>query len=128
MGMDRHVGQIRNAGFAKAVHKQMEKMNPDLAAKTSETDIHQILDIMLEVLAVLMRDGYRVIFEGFFSYFTKPIKRKCTNLHTNETWWTYKRRIRCKPMDHVKSIAETEITEEIYLNYKEEKEKKDPTV
>ncbi|PGQ88192.1 hypothetical protein [Priestia megaterium] len=116
--------QIRNKGFSIAVRTKIEEKHPELLEKYKDGDIQKIVECALEVLSELLRSGYRIIFEGYFSFFTKPIKRKCSNLHTNETWWTYKRRIRVKPMDHLKEVSEVEITEEEYKQYIEETEKR----
>lgn len=116
--------QIRNKGFSVAVRERLKKEHPDIIDRYKDGDIQKIVDCALKVLSELIRDGYRVIFEGYFSYFTKPIKRKCSNLHTKETWWTYKRRIRVKPMDHIKEISEVEITEDEYNKFIEETQKR----
>lgn len=116
--------QIRNKGFSVAVRKKIEQEHPELLAKYTDGDFQKIIECALKVLSELLRDGYRVIFEGYFSYFTKPIKRKCSNLHTKETWWTYKRRIRVKPMDKLKELSEVEITEDEYKQFIEETQKR----
>lgn len=116
--------QIRQVGFSKLVHKRLTEKNPELAEKIKYEDLIYILDIMFGILGELLRDGYRVIFEGHFSYFTHPVKRKCTNLHTNEEWWTFKRRVRTKPMDKLKGVAEVDMTEEEYQEFMEEAKSK----
>ena len=123
--------QIRNKGFYNAIQNKLNEESPDLAARLSLDDISVIMDTALRVMAELLKDGYRVIIEGYLSFFTKPIKRKCTNLQnkdTEETWYTLKRRIRIKPMDKFKKQVETELTTEEYNQYKlETNKKKSPT-
>lgn len=102
------------------MHKKLLEEHPEIAVKITEDELYKILKVSFALIGELLGKGYRVIFEGYFSFFTKPIKRKCTNLYTKENWWTYKRRIRVKPMDSIKKIAENDISEEEYLKFKEE--------
>lgn len=105
---------LRQTGFVKNWKERVESERPELA-DLSDEDLLYLLNSHYEELSELMKLGYRVIFEGHLSYYTKPIKRKCTNMHTGEEWWSYKRRIRTKPMDLMKSRTEIDLTEEEYL-------------
>ena len=119
--------QVRNAGFFAAVYNQLQKENPNLANKLAIDDISIITDTSMRVIAGFLKSGHRVILEGYFSFFTKPIKRKCSNLQNNsadETWWTFKRRIRIKPMRDLKKMVEVDITEKEYEVYKTLSEKR----
>jgi nucleoid DNA-binding protein len=118
-------GQVRQIGFARRLKERLDDQHPDLSKKLDETDLLVLFDLFFMEVAYLLRSGYRVIFEGFVSFYTKPIKRKCTNLHTGKDWMTYKRRLRWNPAPDMKVISEVEITEEQYLE--ETKKEKTPT-
>jgi nucleoid DNA-binding protein len=107
--------QIRQAGFVKEMKKKLDIDNPDLANKLTEKDLLFIIELFFSQISVHLRAGLRVIFEGFASFYTKPIARKCTNLRTDETWMTYKRRLRWTPLPDMKKSTEIEITKEQYL-------------
>lgn len=115
--------QIRTRGFSNALHKKLQKEHPEIAAKIKPEEVFDLLESAFRLVGELLKDGYRVILEGYFSYFTKPIKRKCTNLHTNETWWTYKRRVRSTTLGQLKEVAEVDITEEEYEEFINSKSK-----
>lgn len=96
------------------VKERLEETDSRLANKLSEDELITIFFTMFRLIGELIQKETRVIFEGYLAFFTNPVKRKCTNLHTNEVWWTYKHRIRMKPLDELKRLAETEISEEEY--------------
>lgn len=116
--------QIRQTGFSKRLKERLDKEDPELGKLLSQESLTKILVLAFEELIVLLRDGYRVIFEGYFSFFTKPIKRKCFNLHTKEEWWTFKRRIRFKSMPDFKKKVEIDIPESEYLLEKDKEKEK----
>lgn len=116
-------GQIRQIGFARKLKEYLDTEQPELSKKLNEAEILLLIEAFFTVVSVLLRSGYRVIFEGFVSFYTKPIERKCSNLHTGKDWMTYKRRLRWTPAPNMKKIAEVEITKEQYL----EQTKKDKT-
>lgn len=85
-------------------------------------DLDFILSEMWEELSQLLRDGKRVIFEGWASFFTRPVKRKCYNMSTVKNWWTYRCRIRMTPLAHFRRQAETDISIEKYEAYVAERQ------
>jgi nucleoid DNA-binding protein len=113
---------MRQVGFLKHWRNRIEKERPALASLSDE-DLLYLVDSKYEELSDLLKNGYRVTFEGHWSYYTKPIKRKCMNMNTGEEWWTFKRRLRTKPMEKMKGNTEIDITEEEYAleNRKNEK-------
>lgn len=113
-------GQVRQIGFARKLKERLDNEQPELSKKLNEAEILLLIELLFSEISTLLRTGYRVIFEGFVSFYTKPIKRKCTNLHTGENWMTYKRRLRWTPAPDMKKITEIEITE---AEYKDETKK-----
>lgn len=113
--MEKQNKQIRQAGFVRGMKKTLEEQNPELAVKLDEKDLLFLIDLFFNQLSIHLRSGLRVIFEGFASFYMNPIARKCTNLHTNDTWMTYKRRLRWSPLPNMKKATEIEITKEQYL-------------
>lgn len=107
--------QIRQAGFVREMIKTLQEEHPRLAAKLGEEDLLILIEVFFNQISLHLRAGLRVIFEGFASFYTKPIARKCTNLRTNETWMTYTRRMRWAPLPNMKKSTEVEITREEYL-------------
>lgn len=118
-------GQVRQIGFARRLKERVDAEHPELSKKLDENEILILIELLFKEVAFLLRSGYRVIFEGFVSFYTKPIKRKCSNLHTGEDWMTYKRRLRWTPAPHMKAISEIEISEDEYK--KETKKEETPT-
>lgn len=117
-------GQIRQIGFARKLKERLDNEHPELAAKLDETELLLLIELFFKEISILLRLGYRVIFEGFVSFYTKPIKRKCTNLQTGEDWMTFKRRLRWIPQPNMKKLTEVEITESEYNQaMKKDKEK-----
>lgn len=112
--MEKQQKQIRQAGFVKGMLKEIEQERPELAEKLDEKELLFLIELFFKQLSVHLRSGLRVIFEGFASFYTKPIARKCTNLRTDENWMSYKRRLRWLPLPDMKSATEIEITEEEY--------------
>lgn len=116
-------------GFVRALREQLrlnEATNPTLpklSKKLTDTEMLLLIETAFDLLSHLLRAGFRVIFEGYFSFYTKAIKRQCKNLHTNDVWMTYMRRLRWKPAPDFKKATEVEITEAEYL--KEVKDKKE---
>lgn len=113
--------QIRTRGFSIALYKKLQKEHPEIAQKLKPEEVFEILEASFRLVGELLKDGYRVILEGYFSFFTKPIKRKCTNLHTKETWWTYKKRVRTTTLGKLKEEAEVDITVKEYEEYVDKK-------
>jgi nucleoid DNA-binding protein len=113
--MEKQNKQIRQAGFVREMKKALEEQQPELAAKLDEKDLLFLIELFFKQISVHLRSGLRVIFEGFASFYTKPIARKCTNLRTEEDWMTYKRRLRWSPLPDMKKATEIEITKEQYL-------------
>ena len=107
--------QIRQAGFVREMKKVLEEQKPELAAKLDEKELLFLIELFFKQLSVHLRSGLRVIFEGYASFFMKPIARKCTNLRTDDTWMTYKRRLRWSPLPDMKKATEIEISKEEYL-------------
>lgn len=105
--------QVRQTAFVRGLHKQLPEDNPRLRSLT-ENDLHYLIKLIFVEIATHLREGHRVIFEGLISFFTKPVKRKCTNMHTGNTWYTLKRRFRTQPLDVMKAIAEVDVTEDEY--------------
>ena len=119
---------IRQIGFARRLHKRIAKKRPELAEILSEKVLNFIIIELFEELSDCLRNGYRVIFEDYFSFFRKPIERQVTDMHKkNEKWMTYKNRIRIKPLPKIKSEVETDLTPEereelIEINRKKKEE------
>lgn len=113
--MEKQNKQIRQAGFVKGMLKELQNENPELAEKLTEKELLSLIELFFKQLSVHLRSGLRVIFEGYASFFMKPIARKCTNLRTDDTWMTYKRRLRWSPLPDMKKATEIEITKEQYL-------------
>lgn len=113
--MDKQPKQIRQAGFVKGMLKELKNEKPELADKLDEKDLLFLIELFFKQLSVHLRAGLRVIFEGYASFFMKPIARKCTNLQTDDSWMTYKRRLRWSPLPDMKKATEIEISKEQYL-------------
>lgn len=113
--MQKRSKQIRQAGFVKEMKKALETKKPELAEKLTEEDLWFLIELFFHQLSSLLRSGLRVIFEGYASFYTRPIARKCTNLQTDESWMTYCRRLRFTPMPKMKKSTEFDITKEEYL-------------
>lgn len=107
--------QTRQIGFSRRLHERLQNERPELAKKLDEKELLFIIESVFEEISVLLRSGVRVIFEGYLSFYTKAIKRKCSDLHTGEDWMTHKRRLRWKPSPRFKEMTEIEISEEEYL-------------
>lgn len=113
--MEKPNKQIRQAGFVKGMKQVLDEQNPKLSEKLDEKDLLYLIELFFTQLSVHLRSGLRVIFEGYASFFMKPIARKCTNLRTNDTWMTYKQRLRWSPLPNMKDMTEIEISKEEYL-------------
>lgn len=81
----------------------------------TDEDLNIIITEFWAELGLCLRLGIRVIFEGWISFFTKPIKRNCYDMTTGKRWIEFKRRVRTRPLDRFKEIAEVAISEEQYL-------------
>ena len=126
--------QIRKAGFARRLHERVGRERPELASKLTEEDHKVLIDLFFDELSSLLKSGFRVVFEGYASFFTKPIKRTCTNVRKiddgivddADKWSTFKRRLRWKPLPKLKE-SEVDLTEEEYTELEKKKETKTPT-
>jgi nucleoid DNA-binding protein len=118
-------GQVRQIGFSRRLKERLDAQHPDISKKLDEAELLVIIELLFMEVAHLLKSGYRVIFEGFVSFYTRPIKRKCSNLHTGEDWMTYKRRLRWTPAPNMKAISEVEISEDEYM--KETNKEETPT-
>lgn len=118
--------QIRQQGISKNVKKRLEKEHPQLAKKLSSHELLIIMEAYLVEIIGSLKSGYRVIFVGFGSFFTRPVKRQCSNPKTKEQWMTYKRRIRFSPSPSLRVKAETDMTEKEYMQDTKKKDSKSP--
>lgn len=112
--------RILDDRLAKRLADRKEASERILALTAEDLDF--ILSEMWKELARQLRDNKRVIFEGWASYFTRPVKRKCYNMTKNSNWWTFMRRIRMTPLKDFRDQAEVEISEEEYQEFLAEKE------
>ena len=107
--------QIRQVGFARKLEQRLRTEHPALAEKISFVDIQTFIEVFFKELSAQLKTGVRVIFEQHASFYTKAIKRKCTNMQNQEQWMTYKRRLRWTPAPSMKQRTEIELQEEEYL-------------
>ncbi|MGE7305833.1 hypothetical protein AAXE64_27165 [Priestia megaterium] len=118
--------QIRQMGVARRIKQRLEggqvknsqlsdKEIFELSEKLSDKEILLIINLLFHEISILLRLGFRVIFEGYASFYTKAIQRTHTDIRTNEQWITRKRRLRWKPAPDMKKVTEIDISEEEYL-------------
>jgi predicted DCC family thiol-disulfide oxidoreductase YuxK len=94
-----------------------EQSSLNRIASLSEDDLDVIISEMWAELGVCLESNIRVSFEGWISFFTKPVKRRCYNMYTGDRWVEFKRRIRSNSLDRFKEQAEVTISEEEYLAF-----------
>lgn len=99
--------QIRLAGVIKRVKKRVDEERPDI--KVDEKALKYIITVFFEEVSSLLYAGKRVIVENFVSFYTKPIKRRCSDPRTGEVWMTYRRRMRWKPAKAMKNKVESDM-------------------
>lgn len=117
--------QIRHKAFAKEMHSQLQKSNNSRLKELTESDIQKFISLFWEVMAMYLYDGHRVIFEGWASFYTNPVKRKCHEVGHRGYKWSFKRRLRFRPLDNFRESAEVEMTEEEYELHKSSKTQSD---
>jgi nucleoid DNA-binding protein len=114
---------IRQKGFSKKLLNTLkDSKNKNLSA-LSEDDVNEFITHFWRVLANCLRKGIYVSFEGWISFFTRPIQRNCRNTHTSESWLTFKKRLRTKFLDTFRDTSEIELTKEEYLILTEKNKK-----
>ena len=112
---------IRQKGFSKRLAARLKNSDNEKLKKLKAKDIDEFIDAFWSELAVAVKEGIHISFEGWMSFFTKPVKRACRNTHTDETWITYKRRVRTKALDRLRSEAETDLDEQEFIELEEKK-------
>jgi hypothetical protein len=94
-----------------------EEASLDRIAALTDVDLDIIVSKLWAELGACLKDNIRVSFEGWISFFTKPIKRQCYNMHDHTRWVEFKRRIRSNSLDLFKGHAEVTISEQEYLEF-----------
>lgn len=118
--------QIKQQTFAKELNRHLQKSKNPTLKDLSVEDTQEFVSLFWEVLAEYLFDGHRVIFDGWISFFTNPVKRKCYDVGHTGYKWSYKHRIRFRPLDKFKGLAERDLTESDYqaLDSTKKKEEK----
>lgn len=120
------VRRLQKRLIARALGRREQKHFVTAAEEASLKRIEALnvedLDIIItefwEELGSCLRIGMHVAFEGWLTFFTRPIKRNCYDMHTTNRWIEFKRRIRTNSLDRFKEKAEVSISEELYLSEK----------
>lgn len=87
--------------------------------KLHSEDLDRIIDLFWEELSSQLKKGVRVIFDGWISIFTKPVKRSTYDSKIDNTRKTvYAHRVRFKPLELFRKKAETVIDKEEYTKLK----------
>ena len=101
------------------IKAELNKTNPELSNKITEDEIISIFNTGFRIMGELLYKGVRVIFEGYFSFYTNPVKRKHSHIATKDTWFTYKNRVRMKTALKFKKISESSLSEEEFLKIRQ---------
>lgn len=101
---------IRQKGFSKRLHDSLKENKNNKLSSLSEDDIDQFITEFWKTLAICLHKGIYVSFEGWISFFTKPIQRRCHDPHTTESWMTFKRRVRTKVLETFRNESEIDLT------------------
>lgn len=115
---------IKQKGFANRLVLITKSLDNEHLNQLTNDDIDALITIFFKELAMVVRGGKRVVFEGWVSFFAKPVMRICYDQSTNRRWPTYKKRIRSKFLPLMREHAEVEITESEYQEWKLDEEKK----
>jgi hypothetical protein len=111
---DDYMKQIKQQSFADKLQVRLQESSNKNLQKLSNKDIQKFISLFWEVLATCLYDGYRVIFDGWISFYTNPVKRKCYDTGRIGNKWSFKYRVRSKPLNAFRNHAERELTEESY--------------
>jgi predicted DCC family thiol-disulfide oxidoreductase YuxK len=119
------VRRLQKRLVVRALQRRGPRKNVSLAEEGSLNRISVLTDEDLDIiisevwaeLGACLRANIRVSFEGWISFFTKPIKRNCYNMIDGSRWVEFKRRIRSNSLDRFKEQAEVTISEEGYKEF-----------
>lgn len=117
------MSQIRQKEFSRRVKKRLSKHENERIRKLDSEDLMDLFSLFWEELTSCLSQGHRVIFDGWISIFTNPVKRKCYDAQTEAdkaagaprtSEWLYAHRVRFRPLPRFRQQAETKITLEEY--------------
>lgn len=117
--------QIKRSAFAKELHRQIQEGSNERLQRLSTDDIQRFVSLFWEVLAKYLYDGHRVIFEGWGSFFTNPVKRQVYDVGHRGHKWSFKYRTRFRPLDTFRNLAERDLSEDEYEVIKASKKPQD---
>lgn len=95
------------------IHENTKENDP--LRNLSSEDIYRLIHIMWTVASNQLKFGRRVIFDGWLSVFTKPIKRETYDSKVDNTRkMTYAHRLRFRPLTEFRLESETDLTKSEY--------------
>lgn len=112
---DKMTKAIRTKSLLKQVHSELQQSENEKINTLEVADLLTIFEAFVYVLAKCLKSGTNVIFDRFFSFYTKPIKKK-TKVPGGGYTWTFDKRVRFRPYPIFRSMAETKLSE---LEYEE---------
>ena len=98
---------LKQRGFVRHWHKQLQ---PSLQHITEE-QLDLLVTSFWETLTTQLSEDQRIIFEHWITFYTKPVKRKCFNIHTKEEWITHKKRVRTNVLDRFRERSESDLND-----------------
>jgi hypothetical protein len=117
--------KLRQKGFSKKLNQRLRKrfVKNERLNQLTDNDVDDFIQEFWIELADLLKQDFRVFFEGRISFFRKAIKRRCFNMQTKKEWFSYKMRVRSNVLEHFRDDAESEITIEEYYQLTNKKNK-----
>lgn len=127
------MSQIKQQEFSERIVSRLSDSSNERLKELRDEDFHEFFEVFWQELARSLFEGHRVIFDGWVSFFTNPVKRKCYDAPTADSLagvtprpqsWSFKRRVRFKPLSEFRRTAEVPLTEAAYLAAKKSKDKR----
>lgn len=117
--------QLRQKDFVIRLEDRLIESGNKKLQKLQREDLEDLIWLFFDELTLCLHKGYRVIFDGWISFYTNPVKRKCYDTSSNDAGvssgdrrasrLSYKHRVRFNPLKNFRQQAETELTEAEYL-------------
>ena len=114
---------IRQKRFSKKMKQILQQTNNESLQKLSEEDIDQFIDNFWHQISIHLHSGIQIVFEGWATFYTKAVARRCRNVKENSSWMSYKMRDRWRPLSRLRSESERELTIDEYEDLKAKKNK-----
>lgn len=110
--------QLRTKAFFVELQRDLEQHpNKRLNVLTAE-DCIVFFGLFVKLLATSLKSGRPVVFDRFFSFYRKPVKKSGYGMKKEGFKFNFFERVRFKPTDNFRKMTETELTEEEYIERK----------